>query len=386
MFFPQQLLQTSLYPHSHHRNQMRALQVKHAGGSFELVDIPIPTPGPGQVLIRVIACGICGGDEVCRSGVFPGMTYPRVPGHEVIGLINALGDEVGSAWAVGQRVGVGWPLQHLGSLRALPSRELLRMRQSDGHRSALLSDFLVIPDPFQIKYYIAFADPRSVLTGLTVDGGLAEYMVADQTALVVIPETLSFVDAAVLLCAGLTVFNAIRLSSILPGDTLAVAGIGGLGHLALQFGHKFGYRAVAISSSPEKRSDCLDKFGAHVFIDATTEDVPARIAELRPKLILGTSVDAKSITNLTPTWPSSSQLLILSEPPTATLEIPYIPLLFNRNSIAGFTAGTSADAEDALRVAEMVGVVVEAETYPLERAEEAFSTMREARYRRVVVL
>ncbi|KAJ6449407.1 zinc-type alcohol dehydrogenase, partial [Mycena vitilis] len=286
-----------------------------------------------QVLIKVFACGICGGDEVCRSGLFPGMKYPRVPGHEAVGRIAGLGEDVGPAWAVGQRVGVGW-------------QENLR---------------------------------------LTVDGGLAEYMVADQTALIAIPDVLDSVQAAGLLCAGLTVFNSIRLSTIRPGDTLAVAGIGGLGHLALQFGRKFGYQVVAISSSPGKKADCVERFGAHIFIDASTEDVPSRLAELRPKLILGTSVDAKSITNLTPSWPSGSQLTILSEPPTATLEIPYTPLLFNRNSVAGFTAGTSADAEDALRVAEMVGVVVQTETYPLERAEEAFSSIREAKYRRVVV-
>ncbi|KAJ6479722.1 zinc-type alcohol dehydrogenase [Mycena sanguinolenta] len=337
---------------------MRAIQVKQAGGSFELVEIPTPTPGSGQVLIKVIACGICGGDEVCRSGMFPGMTYPRIPGHEAVGVVTALGDHVGAAWVVGQRVGVGW---HAG-----------RCDNSEACEHCRRGNFFVCT--------------KATGTGLTIHGGLAEYMVADQTALVAIPDTLDSIQAAGLLCAGLTVFNAIRLSSIRPGDTLAVAGIGGLGHLALQFGRKFGYRVVAISSSSVKRSDCLNKFGAHVFIDATTEDVPARLAELRPKLTLGTSVNAKSITDLAPTWPSNAQLLILSEPPTVTLEIPYIPLLFNRNAIAGFTAGTAADAEDALRAAELVGVVVDTETYPLERAEEAFSTIREARYRRVVVL
>ncbi|KAJ7702701.1 zinc-containing alcohol dehydrogenase, partial [Mycena rosella] len=313
---------------------------------------------PGQVLLKVLACGICGGDEVCRSGVFPGMTYPRIPGHEAVGILTALGTNVGSMWSLGQRVGVGW---HAG-----------RCNTSEACEHCRRGNFFVCN--------------KATGTGLTVDGGLAEYMVADQTALIAIPDTLDSIQAAGLLCAGLTVFNAIRLSSIRPGDTLAVAGIGGLGHLALQLGRKFGYRVLAISSSSAKKADCLEKFGAHVFIDSTQDNVPARLAELRPKLILGTSVDAKSLVDLTPTWPSGAQLLVLSEPPTATLEIPYIPLLFNRNSIAGFTAGTSADAEDALRVAEMVGVVVQTETYPLERAEEAFSTIRDARYRRVVVL
>ncbi|KAJ6567943.1 zinc-type alcohol dehydrogenase [Mycena vulgaris] len=340
------------------RGQMRAIQVQEAGGSFVAVDVPIPEPGPGQVSIKVIACGVCGGDEVCRSGLFPGMKYPRVPGHEAVGTITVLGNGVGPAWVPGQRVGVGW---HAG-----------RCDNSQACEHCRRGNFFVCP--------------KATGTGLTVDGGLAEYMVADQTALIAIPDTLDSIQAAGLLCAGLTVFNAIRLSSIRPGDTLAVAGIGGLGHLALQFGRKFGYRVIAISSSSEKKSDCLEKFGAHVFIDAAQECVPMRLAELRPKLILGTSVDAKSITDLTPTWPSDAQLLILAEPPTSTLEIPYIPLLFNRNSVAGFTAGTSADAEDALRVADMVGVVVQTEVYPLERAEEAFKTIREARYRRVVVL
>ncbi|KAJ7502691.1 zinc-type alcohol dehydrogenase [Mycena galericulata] len=337
---------------------MRAIQVKQAGGTFEMVEIPTPIPGPGQVLLKVIACGVCGGDEVCRSGIFPGMVYPRTPGHEAVGTITSLGHQVSSDWAIGQRVGVGW---HAG-----------RCNNSEACQHCRRGNFFVCP--------------KATGTGLTVNGGLAEYMIADQTALVAIPDTLGSIQAAGLLCAGLTVFNAIRLSSIRPGDTLAVAGIGGLGHLALQFGRKFGYRVIAISSSSAKASDCLERFGAHVFVNSSKEDVPTRLAELRPKLILGTSVDAKSITDLTPTWPSDAQLCILSEPPTATLEIPHIPLLFNRNSIAGFTAGTSADAEDALRVAEMVGIVVQTETYPLERAEEAFSTIREARYRRVVVM
>ncbi|KAJ7775976.1 zinc-type alcohol dehydrogenase [Mycena maculata] len=337
---------------------MRAIQVKRPGGSFEIVEIPTPTPGPGQVLIKVTVCGICGGDEVCRSGLFPGMRYPRVPGHEAVGTIILLGQHVGSRWGLGQRVGVGW---HAG-----------RCDNSEACEHCRRGSFFVCT--------------KATGTGLTADGGLAEYMVADQTALVAIPDALDSIQAAGLLCAGLTVFNAIRLSSIRPGDTLAVAGIGGLGHLGLQFGRKFGYRVVAVSSSSAKEADCLGRFGAHVFVDASKEDVPARLAELRPKLILGTSVDAKSITALTPTWPSDAQLLILSEPPTATLEIPYIPLLFNRNSIVGFTAGTSADAEDALRVAEMVGVEVQTETYPLEQAEEAFRTIRAARYRRVIVL
>ncbi|KAJ7495276.1 zinc-type alcohol dehydrogenase [Mycena latifolia] len=338
--------------------QMRAIQVKKAGGSFEIVQLPIPRPGPEKVLIKVIACGICGGDEVCRSGFFPGMIYPRIPGHEAIGTIITLGADVGSAWAIGQRVGVGW---HAG-----------RCNNSEACEHCRRGNFFVCP--------------KATGTGLTVDGGLAEYMVADQTALIAIPDTLDSIQAAGLLCAGLTVFNAIRSSSIRPGDTLAVAGIGGLGHLGLQFGRKFGYRVIAISSSSAKKADCLEQLGAHIFIDATQENVPVRLAELRPKLILGTSVDAKSITDLTPTWPSDSQLVILSEPPTSTLEIPYIPLLFNRNSVAGFTAGTAADAEDALRVADMVGVVVHTETCPLEGAEEAFRTIKDARYRRVVVM
>ncbi|KAJ7059480.1 zinc-type alcohol dehydrogenase [Mycena amicta] len=355
---------------------MRAIQVKQAGGTFEVVQLPIPSPGilqqiltralvdrpppePSQVLIKVAACGVCGGDEVCRSGI-PGMTYPRVPGHEAVGSIVTLGENVGARWSIGQRVGVGW---HAG-----------RCENSDACEHCRRGEFFVCS--------------KATGTGLTVDGGLAEYIVADQTALIRIPENLSSVQAAGLLCAGLTVFNAIRLSHIRPGDTLAIAGIGGLGHLALQFGKKFGYRVVAISSSPQKRNDCLERFGAHVFIDSSSEDVPMRLAELRPTLILGTSVDAKSITDLTPTYPSNAQLIILSEPPTAngTLAIPYIPLLFNRNSIAGFTAGTSADAEHALRAADLVGIGVQTEEYPLESAEEAFETMRAARYRRVIVM
>ncbi|KAF7329313.1 alcohol dehydrogenase [Mycena kentingensis (nom. inval.)] len=338
---------------------MRAIHVKQPGGSFELVEIPVPEAGPSQVLLKVEACGICGGDEVCRSGLFPGMKYPRVPGHEAVGTIVSKGARVGDAWDVGQRVGVGW---HAGRCENHEACEHCRRGQF-------------------------FVCPKAVGTGLTVDGGLAEYMTADQTALIQIPDSLSTVQAAGLLCAGLTVFNAIRLSHIRPGETLAVAGIGGLGHLALQFGKKCGYRVVAISSSPDKKSDCLERFGAHVFIDSTIENVPARLAQLRPTLILGTSVDERSLTQLTPRYPSCAQLVILSEPPTDTLTIPYLPLLFNRNSIAGFTAGTSADAEDALRAAELVGVEVQTEIFPgLERAEEAFSGTRAARYRRVVVL
>ncbi|KAJ6534187.1 zinc-type alcohol dehydrogenase [Mycena capillaripes] len=351
---------------------MRAIQVMRPGGVFEVVDLSTPIAGPSQVLIKVEACGICGGDEVCRSGLFSGMKYPRVPGHEAVGRISARGEDVGPAWVVGQRVGVGW---HAG-----------RCNNSEACEHCRRGNFFVCAKATGTGEFFRVHRFCSETTGLTVDGGLAEYMVADQTALIAIPDSLDSVQAAGLLCAGLTVFNAIRLSSIRPGDTLAVAGIGGLGHLALQFGRKFGYRVIAISSSSAKKKDCLERFGAHAFIDAATEDVPTRLAELRPKLILGTSVDAKSITDLTPSWASDAQLLILSEPPTATLEIPYIPLLFNRNSIAGFTAGTSADAEDALRVAEMVGVVVQTEMYPLERAEEAFATIKDARYRRVVVL
>ncbi|KAF7292582.1 alcohol dehydrogenase [Mycena indigotica] len=288
------------------------------------------------------------------------MVYPRIPGHEVVGTVHGIGPHVSARWRLGQRVGVGW---HAG-----------RCENSEACDACRRGEFFVCP--------------KATGTGLTVDGGLAEYMLADQTALVAIPEDIPSTQAAGLLCAGLTVFNAIRLSNIRPGDTIAVAGIGGLGHLALQFGKKFGYRVVAISSSPHKRQDCLEQFGAHIFIDSSAENVPALLAELRPTLILGTSVDAKSITELTPSYPSNAQLVILSEPPTrdGTLSIPYLPLLFNRNSVAGFTAGTAVEAEHALRVAQLVGITVQVEEYPLEAAEEAFATIKNARYRRVVVM
>ncbi|MBV9121943.1 MAG: alcohol dehydrogenase catalytic domain-containing protein, partial [Planctomycetes bacterium] len=225
---------------------MRAVQVSRPGGPLELVERPIPNPGPGSVRIKVQACGICHSDVLTKEGQWPGITFPRVPGHEVIGVIDAVGKEVPARWQVGQRVGVGWHAWHCGSCD-----------------SCRRGDFFACQTGVQVS-------------GISMDGGYADYLIAPTTALALVPAELPSQDAAPLMCAGLTTFNALRNSGAKPGDLVAILGIGGLGHLGVQYAAKMGFRTVAIARGQDKEP-LARQLGASLYIDSQSADPAAEL-------------------------------------------------------------------------------------------------------------
>jgi D-arabinose 1-dehydrogenase-like Zn-dependent alcohol dehydrogenase len=332
---------------------MRAVQVAKAGGPFELVERDIPQPGKGEVRVRVQACGICHSDAFTRFGAFPGIQYPRVPGHEVVGIIDAVGQDAGS-WVAGARVGVGWHGGHCGQC---PS-----CRRGD---------------------YITCA--RARIPGITFDGGYADFMIAPVEALASVPAELEAAEAAPLLCAGITTFNALRHSGARPGDLVAVLGIGGLGHLGVQYAAKMGCRTVAIARGADKRAFALD-LGARHYIDSTTQDVAAELARLGgARVILATVTDAKSMSAAVGGLGIDGKLLVVgasAEP----IEVSPFALIGGRRSIAGWPSGTATDSEDTMAFSVLAGIRPLIETYPLERAAEAFERMMSGKARFRVVL
>src|SRR5271154_687431 len=262
--------------------KMKAVQVPKAGGDFEIVERDIPQPGSGQVRIKVLACGVCHSDSVTKEGLFPGIIYPRVPGHEVAGVIDELGAGV-TTWKKGQRVGVGW---HGG--------------QDGTCISCRRGDFVMCE--------------HAKITGATFDGGYGEYMVAPQEAVAAIPDGLDFADAGPLMCAGITTFNALRHAGALPGDLVAVQGIGGLGHLGVQWAAKFGYHTVAIGRGPEN-SALAKKLGAVQYIDSQAVDASAELQKLGgAKVILATATSSKSMTDLVDGLGPNGKLLVVGAP------------------------------------------------------------------------
>ena len=332
---------------------MKVAQISKAGGDFEIVEREIPKPGAGQVRIKVQACGVCHSDMLTKEGAWPGIQYPRVPGHEVAGIIDELGADV-SVWKKGQRVGVGW---HGGEDGTCPS-----CRRGDFRNCQNLK-----------------------ITGLSYDGGYQEYMVAPVEALAAIPENLSDVDAGPLLCAGITTFNALRHSGALPGDLVAVSGIGGLGHLGIQFANKFGYRVAAIGRGSDKAA-LAKKLGATLYIDSKSTNAVEELKKLGgARVILATAPSSKAMSELIDGLGPNGKLVVVGaafEP----IEVTPIQLISGSRSIQGWSSGTPTDSEDTLRFAELTGVRPMTETYPLEKAAEAYARMMSGKAKFRVVL
>jgi D-arabinose 1-dehydrogenase-like Zn-dependent alcohol dehydrogenase len=321
---------------------MKVAQIPSPGADFQIVEREIPKPGVGQVRIKVQACGICHSDALTKEGALPGIQYPRVPGHEVAGVIDELGAEV-TAWKLGQRVGVGW---HGGQ-----DGTCVSCRRGD------------------------FRNCRNLkIPGISYDGGYQEYMVAPVEALAAIPDTLSAVEAAPLLCAGITTYNSLRHSGALPGDLVAVQGIGGLGHLGIQFANKFGYKVAAIGRGSENAA-LAKKLGASLYIDSKATNAAQELQKMGgAQVILATAPNSKAMSELIDGLGPNGKLMVIG----ATfdpIEVTPPQLIFGSRTIQGWAAGTPADSEDTLRFAELSGVRSMIETYPLEKAAEGYARM-----------
>ncbi len=332
---------------------MMVAQISKPSGDFEIVQREIPEPDAGQVRIRIQACGVCHSDVLTKEGLWPGIQYPRVPGHEVAGIIDEVGAGV-SAWNKGQRVGVGW---HGG--------------QDNTCRECRRGDF---------------RNCRNLkIPGISYDGGYQQYMVAPIEALVPIPETLTDTEAAPLLCAGITTYSALRHSGAFPGDLVAVQGIGGLGHLGIQFANKFGYNVVAIGRGSET-AVLAKKLGASVYIDSGSTNPAEALQKLGgAQVILATAPSSKAMSELIDGLGPNGKLMVIG----ATfdpIEVTPIQLISGSRTIQGWAAGTSADSEDTLHFAELKGVRPMIETYPLERAGEAYARMMSGKAQFRVVL
>jgi D-arabinose 1-dehydrogenase-like Zn-dependent alcohol dehydrogenase len=333
--------------------KMRAVQVARPGGPIEVVEREVPTPGGNAIRLKVEACGVCHSDSVVVNGQFPGIEYPRVPGHEVIGVIDALGAGV-TGWKVGQRVGVGWNGGYDGSCD--------HCRRGD-----------------------FFACDAGATTGITFDGGYAEYMVAPQTALARVPKELSSTDAAPLMCAGVTTYNALRNAQLRGGELVAVHGIGGLGHLAVQFAAKMGFRTIAVARGKDKES-LARELGASSYIDATSVDPAKELMRVGgAQLIVETVTSSKAMSAMVPGLAVRGTLLVIGAAPQP-LEVPPLLLLTRNLSVRGWYSGTSVDAEDTLAFSVLTGVRPMIEVFPLDRAPEAFERMMSGGARFRVVL
>jgi D-arabinose 1-dehydrogenase-like Zn-dependent alcohol dehydrogenase len=332
---------------------MKVAQVSNPGADFRIVEREIPEPGVGHVRIKVQACGVCHSDVLTKEGLWPGIQYPRVPGHEVAGIIDEVGTGV-SAWKKGQRVGVGWHGGQDGTCRECRRGDFRNCRN------------LKIP-------------------GISYDGGYQQYMVAPVEALAGIPETLSDTEAAPLLCAGITTYNSLRHSGALPGDLVAVEGIGGLGHLGIQFANKFGYKVAAIGRGSESAS-LAKKLGASVYIDSQSSNAAEALQKLGgARVILATAPSSKAMSELIDGLGPNGKLMVIG----ATfdpIEVTPIQLISGSRTIQGWAAGTPADSEDTLNFAELTGVRPMIETYPLEKADEAYARMMSGRAQFRVVL
>jgi len=321
---------------------MKAAQISKPGGDFQIVEREIPKPGAGHVLIKVQACGVCHSDMFTKEGAWPGIQYPRVPGHEIAGLIDELGDGV-SGWTKGQRVGVGWHGGHDGTC--------LQCRRGD------------------------FGNCQNLkIAGISYDGGYQQYMVAPVEALTAMPENLSDVEAAPLLCAGITTFNALRHSGAGPGDLVAVLGIGGLGHLGIQWANKFGYKVAAIGRGSESAA-LAKKLGASVYIDNKVTNPAQELQKLGgAQVILATAPSSKAMSEVIDGLAPNGKLMVVGAT-MDPIEVTPVQLITGSRAIQGWASGTPTDAEDTLRFAELTGVRPMIETYPLEKAAEAYARM-----------
>ncbi len=322
--------------------KMKAMQVRKPGADFELVEREISKPDTGQVRIRVLACGVCHSDVLTKDGLFPGISYPRVPGHEVAGVIDEVGTGV-QEWKKGERVGVGWHGGHDGTCPACRRGDFINCTNAQ-------------------------------ICGISYDGGYQEFMVAPVEALARIPESLDPAEAAPLMDAGTTTFNALRHSGALPSDLVAIQGIGGLGHLAVQFANKFGYRVAAISRGPDSAA-LARKLGADFYIDSAATDVAGELQKLGgARVILATAPSGKSMSALVGGLGANGTLLVVGVS-MDPIEVPPIGLIVGKKRIQGWKAGTPTDSEDTLRFAEMTGVHPMIERYPLAKAAEGYARM-----------
>jgi D-arabinose 1-dehydrogenase-like Zn-dependent alcohol dehydrogenase len=321
---------------------MKVAQISKAGGDFEIVEREIPQPGAGEVRIKVQACGICFSDHLTKDNQWPGLVYPRVPGHEVAGVIDEVGAGV-TGWKKGQRVGVGW---HGGQ-----DGTCLSCRRGDFGNCSNLK-----------------------VSGISYDGGYAEYMIAPKEAVAAMPGSLDAAEAAPLLCAGITTFNALRHSGALPGDLVAVQGIGGLGHLGIQFANKFGYKVAAVGRGPENAA-LAKKLGASVYIDSKATNAAQELQKLGgARVILATAPNSKSMSELINGLGMNGKMVVVGAA-MDPIEVSPIQLIMGRKSIQGWPSGIPTDSEDTLRFAELTGVRAMIEKFPLEKANEAYARM-----------
>jgi D-arabinose 1-dehydrogenase-like Zn-dependent alcohol dehydrogenase len=332
---------------------MKVAQISKPGADFEIVERAIPKPGMGQVRIKVQACGVCHSDVFTKEGLWPGIQYPRVPGHEVVGIIDELGELV-SEWKTGQRVGVGW---HGGQ-----DGTCLYCKRGD------------------------FRNCRNLkVPGISYDGGYQQYMVAPAEALAAIPESLAAAEAAPLLCAGLTTFNSLRHSGALPGDLVAVQGIGGLGHLGIQYAKKFGYKVAAIGRDSGNAALAM-KLGANVYIDSNATSPAEELQKLGgAQVILATAPSSKAMSKLIDGLAPNGKLIVIGAT-VDPIEVTPIQLITGSRAIQGWSTGTPADSEDTLRFSELTGVRPMIETYPFEKAGEAYARMMSGNAKFRVVL
>lgn len=332
---------------------MKVVQVSKQGGDFEIVERPVPEPARGQVRVKVEACGICHSDALVKEGYWPGLQYPRVPGHEIAGRIDSVGSEV-TQWKPGQRVGVGWHGGHC--FECDPCRR---------------GDFMLC------KF--------EKITAIHFDGGYAEYMVAPEEAVAAMPDDLSSVEAAPLLCAGITVFNSLRNSGARGGDLVAVQGIGGLGHLGIQYARQMGFRTVAVGRGKDKEA-LARKLGAHEYVD-TGVGAPAEALQKLggARVILATAPDSKSISALVDGLAGSGTLLVVGAG-FDSLTVTPLQLIGGRKAIHGWPSGTAKDSEDTLQFSSLSGVRPMIEEYPLAKAADAYQQMITGKARFRVVL
>lgn len=335
--------------------KMKAVQVPAAGGELEVVEREIPEPGPGQVRIRVQACGVCHSDTVTKEGLFPGISYPRVPGHEVAGTIDKPGAGV-KGWNKGDRVGVGWHGGQDGTCEAC--------RRGDFINCA-----------------------SGLVSGISYDGGYQEFMIAPVEAVAHMPESLDAAEAAPLMCAGITTFNALRHSGAMPGDLVAVQGVGGLGHLGIQFAKKSGYRVAAVGRG-NGNAAMAKKLGADIYIDSAASDAATELQKLGgARVVLATAPSGKAMSSLIGGLGANGTFVVIGASPDP-IEVPSLLLILGKRTIKGWASGTPTDSEDTLRFAEMTGIRPMIEKYPLEKAPEAYARMMsgDARYRVVLTI
>ena len=335
--------------------KMKAVQVPKPGGNFEVVERPIPEPGRAQVRVKVEACGVCHSDVLVKDGLWPGLQYPRIPGHEIAGRIDAVGADV-TQWKVGQRVGVGW---------------------HGGH--------CFVCDPCRRGDFILCKNGK--VTSLSFDGGYAEYVVVPAEAVAAMPEELPADEAAPLMCAGITVFNALRNAGARAGDTVAIQGIGGLGHLGVQYARQMGFRTIAIGrGTGADKQGLAKKLGAHEYIDSDAGPAGDALQKLGgAKVVLATAPDSKSISNLVDGLAPAGKLVLVGVGPDP-LNITPLQLILTRRAVQGWPSGTSKDSEDTLLFSALSGVRPMIERYPLEKAAEGYAQMMNGKARFRVVL